>query len=94
MTLKDAKDRLANYVETENPPGTDYYGAEVDEDEVEAARERIEKTIESHEDGAGQGASHTGPYGSHTIVVTRCQFPLGRSDEDKSVRLYISFRCI
>jgi hypothetical protein len=63
MTLKDAKDRLAHAVETENPPGTDYYGAEVDEDDVKAARERIEKTIQTHEDAAGDKESQTGPTG-------------------------------
>lgn len=50
MTLKEVKDRLAHAVETENPPGTTYYGAEVDEDEVEAAREHMEKTIRTQED--------------------------------------------
>ena len=50
MKLKEVKDRLAHAVETENPSGTTYYGAEVDEDEVETAREHIEKTIRTHED--------------------------------------------
>ncbi|MFL6416224.1 MAG: hypothetical protein ACJ74Y_11230 [Bryobacteraceae bacterium] len=58
MKLKDLTDRLAHAVETENPPGTDYYyGAEMDEDEVEAVRERMEKTLRIHEDAAA-GRSH------------------------------------
>jgi hypothetical protein len=50
MTLKEVKDRLAHAVETENPSGTTYYGAEVDEDEVEAAREHMEKAARTQED--------------------------------------------
>jgi len=64
MSLKDIKDRLTHAVETENPSGTDYYGAELDEDEVEAARERIDKTIENHEHARGDSESHTTPIGS------------------------------
>ena len=61
MKLKDVKDRLTHAVETENPPGTTYYGAEVDEDEVEAARERIEKATRRQEDASGDRESHTSP---------------------------------
>jgi hypothetical protein len=53
MNLKDVKDRLNDAVETENPSGTSYYGAELDEDEVEAARERMEETLRIHEDAVG-----------------------------------------
>jgi len=53
MSLKDIKDRLTHAVETENPPGTDYYGAELDEDDVATARERMEKSIATHEHAAG-----------------------------------------
>jgi hypothetical protein len=63
MKLQDAKDRLAHAVETENPPGTDYYGAELDEDEVEAARERIDKTIRMHEEATKEREPNTNPGG-------------------------------
>jgi hypothetical protein len=61
MKLKDVKDRLTDAVETENPPGTTYYGAEVNEDEVEAARERIDETIRTHEKAAGSSQSDATP---------------------------------
>ena len=53
MKLKDVKDRLTDAVETENPSGTSYYGAELDEDEVEAARERMEEGLRIHENAVG-----------------------------------------
>ena len=59
MDLQDLKDRLKDAVETDNPPGTDYYGAEVDEEDVEAARERMEKASETEaKDREGSGYSH------------------------------------
>ena len=61
MKLKDMKDRLTHAVETENPPGTSYYGAEMDEDEVEAARERMEKSVKVHEDAVADRQSPTPP---------------------------------
>ncbi len=61
MSLKDIKDRLTRAVETENPPGTDYYGAEMDEDEVEAARERMDESVQKHEDAMGKDEPHTTP---------------------------------
>ena len=61
MNLKDVKERLTHAVETENPPGTAYYGAEMDEDEVEAARDRMDKPTRRQEDAAGDRESHTSP---------------------------------
>ena len=61
MNLKDVKDRLTHAAETENPPGTNYYGAETDEGEVEAARERMDKQTRRQEDVAGDRESHTNP---------------------------------
>jgi len=61
MKLKDVKDRLTHAVETENPPGTTYYGAELDEDEVEAARERVDRAVRMHEDAVGSSEFHTTP---------------------------------
>jgi len=67
MKLKDIEDRLARAVETENPPGTDYYGAEVDEDEVAAARERMDNTIQTHEQAAaGTNSRNTPESGTKT----------------------------
>ncbi len=42
MKQKDLKDRVADAIETDNPPGSGYYGAEVDEAEVEADLQRME----------------------------------------------------
>jgi hypothetical protein len=61
MNLKDLKDRLTHAVETENPSGTSYYGAEVDEDDVEAARERMDKGIRTHENAVGNSEIHEAP---------------------------------
>ena len=61
MKLKDVKDRLNDAVETENPSGTSYYGAELDEDDVEAARERMEEGLRTHENAVGDGKVHTTP---------------------------------
>jgi hypothetical protein len=61
MKLKDVKDRLTHAAETENPPGTNYYGTETDEGEVEAARERMDKATRRQEDAAGDSESHTSP---------------------------------
>ncbi len=61
MKLKDLKDRLTDAVETENPPGTTYYGAELDEDDVETVRERMDETLRTHEEAAGNSDFHKAP---------------------------------
>lgn len=61
MKLKDVKDRLNNAVETENPSGTSYYGAELDEEDVEVARERMEESLRIHENAVGNSQSHNAP---------------------------------
>jgi len=61
MKLKDVKDRLNDAVETENPSGTSYYGAELDEEDVEVARERMEETLRIHENAVGNSESHKTP---------------------------------
>ncbi len=61
MKLKDVTDRLNDAVETENPPGTSYYGAELDESDVEAARERMEETLRIHEDATGNSEFRKSP---------------------------------
>ena len=50
---QDLKDTLNNAVETENPPGTDYYGTEVNENDVKAAREQMDETTRTHEEVTG-----------------------------------------
>lgn len=52
MKLKDLKNRLNDAVETENPPGTGYYGSEVEEEDVETARERMDEATRMHEESA------------------------------------------
>jgi hypothetical protein len=47
---EDLKDWLNDAVETANVPGTDYYGAEPDEAEVNADRERMEKATRTDDD--------------------------------------------
>jgi hypothetical protein len=62
MKLKDVKDRLNDAVETENPSGTSYYGAELDEEDVEAARERMEEGLRTHENAVdGDSEFHRPP---------------------------------
>lgn len=61
MNLKDVKERLNDAVETENPSGTSYYGAELDEDEVETAREHMEENLRVHENAAGKSEAHKTP---------------------------------
>ncbi|MFL6447538.1 MAG: hypothetical protein ACJ746_07595 [Bryobacteraceae bacterium] len=61
MNLKEMKHRLADAVETENPPGTTYYGAELDESEVEAVRERMDHSIRVHEEALGEGDKRRTP---------------------------------
>jgi hypothetical protein len=61
MKLKDVKDRLADAVETDNPPGTTYYGTEVDEAEVEAARERMEEATRTNKEAGRDSNTHTSP---------------------------------
>ena len=61
MKLKDVKDRLNDAVETENPPGTSYYGAELEEEDVEAARERMEEGLRTHESAVADGEFHMTP---------------------------------
>lgn len=61
MKLKDVKDRLNDAVETENPPGTSYYGAELEEEDVETARERMEESLRTHENAVGDSEFHTTP---------------------------------
>jgi hypothetical protein len=61
MKLKDVKDRLADTVETDNPPGTSYYGTEVDEAEVEAARERMEEATRTNREEGRDSNIRTGP---------------------------------
>ena len=58
MKLKDVKDRLKDAVETENPTGTSYYGAELDEEDVETARERMEESLRTHENAVGHSEFH------------------------------------
>jgi hypothetical protein len=58
MHKEDIKDRLEDAVETTNPSGTDYYGAEPDEAEVEAARERMEDSLRT----ADEARTHTEPH--------------------------------
>jgi len=55
MKPKDMKERLAEAIETEDPSGTGYYGAEVDQDEVEDARQRIDKALEKGKGPQGHG---------------------------------------
>jgi hypothetical protein len=61
MELKNVKDRLKDAMETENPPGTNYYGTEVDEVEVEAARERMERAIGADEEVGRDSNTSTAP---------------------------------
>ena len=49
MNLKDMKDRVADAISTENPKGTDYNGTELDEADVQAAREHMEEVKRAHE---------------------------------------------
>lgn len=56
MNKEEIKDRLAEAVETDNPPGTDYYGAEPDEIELEAARERMAESLRSREKARHEAA--------------------------------------
>lgn len=58
MDFKEVKDRLANFVETENPPGTDYYGTELNESEVGEARERMEEGQHTNEEDDHARANH------------------------------------
>jgi hypothetical protein len=53
MNLKDIKERVADAIETENPPGTDYYGTELDEENVESAREQMEESLNDHANKPG-----------------------------------------
>jgi hypothetical protein len=68
MKLKDVADRLNHAVETENPPGTSYYGAELDESDVEAARERMEEGLRVHEEAVSGRPFQNAP-------ITRSQEP-------------------
>jgi hypothetical protein len=58
MQKQDIKDRLEDAIETDNPPGTDYYGAELDEAEVEAARERMEESLKNADEARRDAQVH------------------------------------
>jgi hypothetical protein len=57
MKKEEIKEWLADAVETDNPPGTDYYGAELDEAEVEVARQRMEEALRTQERASQDAAN-------------------------------------
>lgn len=49
MKPKDLKEWVADAIETENPPGVGYYGAELDEAQLEADRQRMKHATQTDE---------------------------------------------
>jgi hypothetical protein len=61
MKPKDVKDRLADAIETENPPGIGYYGAELDEAEVEADEQRMDQAIRTEKEAKRDSGTVAAP---------------------------------